>query len=218
MGKWVCGSKASKLALKEDNQISPKNSVSTASSHEDKRDDHRVASHRRSHKNSRQRPAELDNSLIAASLPPPAAEAAFGGTPRFDWIDVEYHAATRVQTMFRRHLVLKEMEQAGMTTSYIRNQKRRRKARAFYPAVDDTPDMGFGCCSMQLAFGGNGDFDPADDIAYKDYRRKQYEEKTRAQREREEFLSTSYLEEKGIATKAQELDQSKFRDEMLLGL
>ena len=133
----------------------------------------------------------------------------------------EFHAATRIQTIFRRHRVLKEMEYAGLTTSYIRNRRRQRKAKAssFFPSADDdaAPELGFGCCSMGLAFGNDG-FDPSDSIAYDEYQRKQYREKTRAQKEREEYLSQSYMEQKGIHTKAQELNESKFGNEMLSGL
>jgi hypothetical protein len=112
------------------------------------------------------------------------------------------------------------MEHAGMTTSYIRNRKRERKAKSsFFPTRADeaSPDFGFACCSMNLAFG-DGDFDPEDMIAYKDFQRKQYEEKTKAQKEREEFLSQSYLAQKGIHSKVEELDQTKFREENLMGL
>ena len=93
LGKWVCGSRASKEAIAEDNKISPKNSSysTSSSSQEDKRDDKQGLAATRSSKysSSRQQMAmtEMDNSLVA-SLPPPAAEAAFQGRPRFDWIDV----------------------------------------------------------------------------------------------------------------------------------
>ena len=109
------------------------------------------------------------------------------------------------------------MEQLGMSTSYIRNRKRERKAKSsFFPSDAAAPDFGFACCSMGLAYG-DGDFDPADSIAYKEFHRKQYEEKTKAQKEREEFLSESYLAQKGIHSKVQELDQTKFRDDNLIG-
>lgn len=230
LGKWICGSSASKEALLEDNKITQKGSASTSSSHEDKRDDHdrttsnkgRSSSHREKNKTDCCDNC-WDNSLVA-SLPPPAAEAAFHGAPRFDWIDVEFHAATRVQKIFRRHLVLQEMEEAGLTTSYIRNRKRQRKANAsFLPtSTENAPEFGLACCSMGMAFGnGCEDFDVVEDNrAYKDFQRKQYEEKTKYQKEREEFLSRSYLEQKGISNKVDELEQNRFRagDEMLLGL
>ena len=45
--------------------------------------------------------------------------------------------------------------------------------------------------------------------------RKRYEAKTRAQKEREEFLSQSYLEQKGISSRVRELEQTKFREACL---
>lgn len=219
VGKWICGSKASKQVLEEDNKVtappakaSSSYSSSTASSDEDKRDDRQHSFSRKSSARDR----SFNDSLIS-STPPPAAQSAFNGPPRFDWIDVEYHAATRVQKMFRRHLVLREMEQAGLTTSYIRNRKRERKAKAaFYSTsfeAETSPDFGFGCCSMSLAFGNE---ENSDGIAYREFQRKQYEQKNNSRNEREEFLSHSYLEQKGIHSKYQELEETKFRDDSIL--
>lgn len=222
VSKWICGSNAAKKALEEDNRmdilqkvsrVSSHGSYTSASSGEDKRDERQVAP---SSPGQRRQASfdDPDNSLIA-TLPPPAAKSAFNGPPRFDWIDVEHSAATRVQKIFRRHLVQQEMELAGLSTSYIRNRKRQRKAKAsFFPTSDDA-DFGYGCCSMGLAFGQK-DYDALDNIAYKDFQRKQYEKKTRAQKEREEYLSQSYVEQKGIHTKAKELDETKFREDSLL--
>jgi len=79
LGKWVCGSKASKEALAEDNKITQKNSsYSTSSS---------SAANSSKTSSTQRMMMEMENSIIA-SLPPPAAEAAFMGRPRFDWIDV----------------------------------------------------------------------------------------------------------------------------------
>ena len=92
-GKWVCGSRASKQVIVEDNKISPKNSYSssTDSSDADKRDDRQAsqtrATTRKSSVRDQQPSMELEKSIIL-SAPPPAAESAFYGTPRFDWIDV----------------------------------------------------------------------------------------------------------------------------------
>mmetsp|Transcript_4738 Transcript_4738/g.12152 ORF Transcript_4738/g.12152 Transcript_4738/m.12152 type:complete len:269 (-) Transcript_4738:321-1127(-) len=223
VGKWICGSSASKQALKEDNKItapppkaSSSYSSSTGSSYEDKRDDRQNSFSRKPSAREEQINAinESYNESMIRSLPPPAADSAFGGPPRFDWIDVEYHAATRVQKIFRGHLVLREMEEAGLTTSYIRNRKRQRKVGATFHTVDDkTPDFGFGCCSMSLAFGNE---DASDLIAYREFQRKQYEEKNNSRNDREEFLSQSYLEQKGINSKYQELEESKFREESIL--
>lgn len=122
--------------------------------------------------------------------------------------------------MFRRHLVLHAMEEEGLSTAYIRNRKRQRKANRplfFHTSkVDEAaPDLGFGCCSVGLAFGDGNDFDAADTAAYRNFQRKQYEEKLKAQKEREEFVSQSYLEQKGMIGSVQKLEQSKSRGELL---
>lgn len=242
MSRFICGYPTSKQILAEDNMVSapphkmvsasPHNmvsaprhkgsrssssssSTSSSSGSGDRRDDRQNSFNGKSSVGDRQHYMD-DNSLIA-SIPPPAAESAFNGPPRFDWIDIEYHAATRVQKIFRRYLVLQEMEHAGLTTSYIRNRKRERKARAYFSSsIDDrVSDLGFGCCSMNLALG-NGDLEIADTIAYEDFQRKQYQEKKNSRKEREEFLSQSYLEQKGINSKYDELEQTKFRDESIL--
>jgi len=211
LGKWICGSSSLKQNLREDNKIMPppakasaSYSSSTASSEEDKRDD-------------RDRQMYSDYDLRLISTPPLAAESAFGGRPRFDWIDVEYNAATRIQKIFRRHLVLREMEQAGLTTSYIRNRRRQRKARTiFYSASneeEETADLGFGCCSMGMVFGNE---DTGDRFAYKEFHRKRYEYKNKSRNEREAQLSQSYLEQKGIQSKYQELEEHKFNDDSIL--
>jgi len=101
---------------------------------------------------------DLDNSLC--SLPPAAKDAAFEGPTRFDWIDVEYSAVTKIQSIFRRHLVLQKLEEQPLSTSYIRNRRRQRKANplVFHSSkVDEaaTPDLGFGCCNVGLVFGGD---------------------------------------------------------------
>merc|ERR1719491_2487040 len=76
----------------------------------------------------------------------------------------EYSAVTKIQSIFRRHLILQELEDEGLSTSYIRNRKRQRKATpmGFHSSnvVDEaTPDLGFGCCSIGLAFGGDHESD-----------------------------------------------------------
>lgn len=58
---------------------------------------------------------------------PSARDAAFGGPPRYDWIDVETAAAIKVQSKFRQLRVQKELEAAGMTTSAQRNRIRQRE-------------------------------------------------------------------------------------------
>lgn len=170
------------------------------------------------HQRSWRQQEELDNSIC--SLPPAAKVAAFQGPARFDWIDVEYSAVTKIQSIFRRHLVLQELEDEGLSTSYIRNRKRQRKAApmGFHSSNVDgaTPDLGFGCCSIGLAFGGDHELDEGGDTAaYRDFQRKQYEEKAREQSEHEEFLRQSYLKRQGLRDSVQKLAESKSRNELL---
>eukprot|EP00534_Pseudo-nitzschia_fraudulenta_P004063 CAMPEP_0201132644 /NCGR_PEP_ID=MMETSP0850-20130426/46420_1 /ASSEMBLY_ACC=CAM_ASM_000622 /TAXON_ID=183588 /ORGANISM="Pseudo-nitzschia fraudulenta, Strain WWA7" /LENGTH=257 /DNA_ID=CAMNT_0047403033 /DNA_START=312 /DNA_END=1085 /DNA_ORIENTATION=+ len=233
MDRWLCRSagnatrsgksrsskRKAKKAAANNIQSKLSYSSSTSSSHpedDDNARDDRVEVFRATRNENSERTGAPDGrepGIGFMSTPPSAAQAAFEGPPRFDWIDIEYNAATKVQKIFRRHLVLRELEEVGLTTSYIRNRKRQRKV--FYSAQDDTaPDTGFGCCSMGLAFDSGDD----DTIAVKEFQRRQYEEKKKARQEREEFLSQSYLEQKGINSKLQELEQTKFRNEMLLGL
>jgi len=113
------------------------------------------------------------------------------------------------------------MEEQGLSTSYIRNRKRQRKANKplfFHTSkVDEAaPDLGFGCCSVGLAFGGGNDFDDADTAAYRNFQRKQYEEKLKAQKEREESVSQRYLEQKGMMGSVQQLEQCKSREELFV--
>eukprot|EP00536_Pseudo-nitzschia_multiseries_P014149 jgi/Psemu1/69000/estExt_Genemark1.C_6630007 len=162
-------------------------------------------------------PRKDANSLC--SLPPPAARSAFDGPPRFDWIDIEYNAATMIQAVFRRYIVLHAMEQRDMTTSFIRNRKRERKAKnrgaAFFGATstDTAPDLGFGCCVGFDLCGS--DFNASDMVAYRTYQRKQYLEKKKEKREREEFVRRSYLEQRGLEPTIAKLEQEPSRDEYL---
>jgi len=169
------------------------------------------------HQRSRRQQEELNNSIC--SLPPEAKVAAFEGPARFDWIDVEYSAVTKIQSIFRRHLIL---EDEGLSTSYIRNRKRQRKATpmGFHSSnvVDEaTPDLGFGCCSI-LAFGGDHESDEGGDTAaYRDFQRKRYEEKAREKAKHEELLRQSYLKREGLRDSVQKLAlaESKTRNELL---
>lgn len=235
LGKWLGGGSSKKLGKKDKKKSSPKStspgqhrstkishSTSTSSSgKDDARDDRPQMFFATSSKADppeakiyRQKDKDTDslvNSLC--SLPPPAAQAAFDGPPRFDWIDIEYNAATMIQSTFRRHVVLRAMEASGMTTSYIRNRKRQRKARTFFQSDDETaPTLGFGCC-LSMDFCGN-DFDAADDVAYKHFQRQQYEERKKAQKEREEFLSNSYFEQKGLDSSLLKVERAQTREDL----
>lgn len=87
--------------------------------------------------------------------PPTAREAAYGGPPRYDWIDIETSAAIKVQSVFRRNQTMKQLEEQGMTTAAIRNRSRRRQARMNQRGVagsGDIPSL-LACCGVGLAFG-----------------------------------------------------------------
>ncbi len=108
-------------------------------------------------------------------------------------------------------MVLKQMEEAGKTTSYSRNRKRQR--RNFF-SIDNSsaPDLGFACCGVMPC----GDDYESDNIAFLEHQRRRYREKIRARKEREEFVSQSYLEKKGIKPKMKKLGETKFKDQPLL--
>lgn len=83
---------------------------------------------------------------------PTARESAFGGPPRYDWIDIETSAAIKVQSVFRRIKAMKELEQKGHSTAAMRNRARRRAARSQVRGNSDIPSL-FRCCGVGLAFG-----------------------------------------------------------------
>lgn len=129
----------------------------------------------------------------------------------------EYSAVTKIQSIFRRHLVLQKLEEQPLSTSFIRNRRRQRKANplVFHSSKADeaAPDLGFGCCDVGSIFGG--DDEKADSAAYRAFQRKQYEEKAKEQADREEFLRQSYLKQQGRRDSVQIIDESKSRKEVL---
>jgi len=58
---------------------------------------------------------------------PPASEAAFGGPPRYDWIDVETAAAVKAQAAWRRYKAVQTLESQGLTTANMRNRRRAKR-------------------------------------------------------------------------------------------
>jgi hypothetical protein len=133
----------------------------------------------------------------------------------------EYSAVTKIQSIFRRHLVLQKLEEQRLSTSYIRNRRRQRKANplVFHSSKVDNaaPNLGFGCCNVGLAFGGDDELNGGggDSAAYRAFQRKQYEEKAKEQADREEFLRQSYLKQQGRRDSVQIIAESKSRKEML---
>mmetsp|Transcript_44903 Transcript_44903/g.108993 ORF Transcript_44903/g.108993 Transcript_44903/m.108993 type:complete len:340 (-) Transcript_44903:2702-3721(-) len=156
--------------------------------------------------------ASNESATLAASMshtynntgstkPPPARTAAFKGPPRFDWIDIEYAAATKIQSIQRRNMVMSDLEARGYTTSAIRNAKRRRKAsnrsyRQKMAAHEEVPAV-FSCCAMGLAFGDATDPEP-DDVAFREFQRKQYVEKHEQQAAYEDGLREQYYKSHGM--------------------
>jgi hypothetical protein len=96
-------------------------------------------------------------------------------------------------------MVMKELEEKGMSTSAIRNRRRRRKAASDilpYRAAQtqDTPSI-FACCAVGLAFG---DATEDGDDAYRHLEKKKYEERQKQQAAHEEALRRQYMTKHGI--------------------
>eukprot|EP00934_Nitzschia_sp_Nitz4_P000949 Nitzschia sp. Nitz4//scaffold120_size68122//44587//45448//NITZ4_006050-RA/size68122-augustus-gene-0.58-mRNA-1//1//CDS//3329534296//949//frame0 len=127
--------------------------------------------------------------------PPAARDAAFFGPTRFDWMDVEAHAAVKIQSIARRNIVMNKLEAQGISTSAIRNRKRRRKAKKLTAQSADVPSV-FACCAVGLAFG---DATEQDDQAYREFQRKQYNTRVEQQQMHETALRKRYLKSHGTA-------------------
>lgn len=82
-----------------------------------------------------------------------------------------------------------DMERDGVTTSAIRNRTRRRRAMKQYES-SDISNL-FHCCGVGLAFGD--DYDANDNFAEsRENSKQQYEDKRKAELEREAELRTQY--------------------------
>lgn len=89
---------------------------------------------------------------------PTARESAFSGPPRYDWVDVESAAAIKVQSIFRRNQVLKQLEEEGKVTSAMRNRIRSRQARGKRGmASEDVPSFLRFCGIGMLFSDATGD-------------------------------------------------------------
>lgn len=142
------------------------------------------------------------------TAPPPARTSAFSGPPRFDWIDIEYAAATKIQAIQRRNRVMENLESMGLTTSAIRNAKRRRKftsKKHKAKSYEEDSSTVFNCCAMGLAFGDDSDL--YDDIAYKQHQKQAYEEKVKQRDEYEDQIRTKYMRERGMLDSLQMLEK-----------
>jgi hypothetical protein len=94
------------------------------------------------------------------------------------------------------------LEQQGVSTSAIRNRKRRRKAAnrtgpKKMSQSADTPSF-FSCCAVGLAFG---DATEDDDEAYRQFQKQQYEERQQQQSAHEDALRKQYMKRNGPSNK-----------------
>jgi hypothetical protein len=110
----------------------------------------------------------------------------------------ETAAATKVQSVWRKDMVLAAMDKQGVSTSAIRNRRRRRKAakknqRSRAAHSGDAPSL-FQFCGVGLAFG---DATENDEDAYRDLQKKRYEERQKQQAAHEEAIRKKFLREKG---------------------
>lgn len=90
------------------------------------------------------------------------------------------------------------MNKQGLSTSAIRNRRRRRKAtqknqRSRAAQSGDAPSL-FQWCGAGLAFG---DATEDDEDAYREFEKKRYEERHKQQAAHEEALRKKFLREKG---------------------
>mmetsp|Transcript_8595 Transcript_8595/g.18335 ORF Transcript_8595/g.18335 Transcript_8595/m.18335 type:complete len:313 (-) Transcript_8595:177-1115(-) len=83
---------------------------------------------------------------------PAAKSSAFSGPVRYDWMDVETTAAIKIQAASRRLITLKRLDEQGLSTSSIRNRRRKIKARKHMLHSEDVP-FPFSLCGVGFLFG-----------------------------------------------------------------
>ena len=108
---------------------------------------------------------------------------------------------------------MKDLEEQGLSTSAIRNRRRRRKAvnKSYHTKVQqhaEAPSI-FGCCAIGLAFG---DLTEDDDIAYREYTKKQYEQRVTEQQQHEETIRRQYMQSHGMKEANQILEVLEVAD------
>lgn len=67
-------------------------------------------------------------------------------------MDIETAAAIKVQSIYRRNKVLKDLEDNGMSTPGMRNRRRRRMAKMGKVHSEDVP-FPFNLCGLGFLFG-----------------------------------------------------------------
>ncbi len=127
-----------------------------------------------------------------SSTVPTARESAYNGPPRYDWIDVEAAAAIKVQSIFRRHLVLTQLEKEGKSTAAMRNKIRSRHAQKKELNSEDVPTfMRF--CGIGFLFA---DATGEDTAAINAEQRAKKDEKFNAKLEKEKKLRKFRMRQK----------------------
>ncbi len=92
---------------------------------------------------------------------------------------------------------MRDLEDRGLSTSAIRNRKRRRKVvRRSYFGASSSPSL-FNCCGLGLIFGTDAE-EGGDDAAYREFQRKKYEERVRQQQAHEDALRKKYMKDNNI--------------------
>jgi len=74
-----------------------------------------------SHRSRRSHVSRTKFSILSKA--PSAKDAAFGGPPRYDWIDIESAAAIKIQALFRRILTINKLEEKRIVTSYMQRTR-----------------------------------------------------------------------------------------------
>lgn len=120
-------------------------------------------------------------STVVLKQAPSARDSAFGGPPRYDWIDIETSAAVKVQAAYRRNKVMWELEKEGKSTAAMRNRARAQNSRKKAMQSEDVP-FPLACCGVGFLFG---DATGEDEAVLEMHRKQEYEEK-RQQNEVEE--------------------------------
>lgn len=88
---------------------------------------------------------------------PSARTSAFGGAPRYDWMDIETTAAIKIQACCRRLRTQNDLDRRGVSTPGMRNRRAKRRARhqsrtGRRNASADVP-FPFNMCGVGLLFG-----------------------------------------------------------------
>jgi hypothetical protein len=114
----------------------------------------------------------------------------------------ETAAAVKVQAAYRRTLVMNRLEEEGCSTSAIRNRARRRQ----YTLAREAHTVSlFGCCAGP-DFSWTDFGNPYD--AQREYDKAAYEDKKKAQLEREEELRSTFGQRLRRKKEANKVDEA----------